>query len=183
MAKDPKSILLDVQKELGGDYLEDTFQVGGHSYLMRMYNDAEFTWIFSKVDSAALSNKAALALQIRKPTLAVVIRAIDGVSVESMFEDEWNSLDDDQKETWINLKISEEEAKKYFSAELFLNLISKFPSSSINKLYEEWRKLEKRQETAKEEVKNSLGEDSVEDMKDIMTESSQNGKKSRIVLD
>jgi len=72
------------------------------------------------------------------------------------------------------LKAYEESQKVY--ATLVMDWLKQKPSEFVTELHECWQELQTRRYEAQEEVKNSLGEDSVKEESKSLTESSQPGE-------
>jgi|LSQX01.2.fsa_nt_gb hypothetical protein len=142
-------ILLDLQKEVAGDMLENTVEVNGKKFLMRLLTEAETAYSFSMVDA---TNNISIAMSTRLANLSVGIRSIDGVTIEEMFKPVYENLDDEEKEEFVGDTFSTIYAKLFHD---WLKIQSPYFISELN---DHWMELERRRIDAKAEVKNSLGE-------------------------
>jgi len=160
-----KQLLTDLLNEMESKCISDTFEVEGHKYEMRLLDGAETDWRNKYVTLSGISiEKASINLSIinavKKPTLAVGIRSIDGGLIESLFEHEWDELKDEVK---ISLLADGEDAKKWFIAERFLKFIQAWADDTIEDLWKEWDKITTRRKEVKEELKKSSGESEKEE--------------------
>ena len=155
----PKQILLDLEKELSGDFLESEVEVRGKVFLFRTLNDKELSWTFSKSGVELPVSGVEAAMKLRRPTIAVGIKAIGGTLVEDLFADEWKSLTDTEKSLLLK---RDKQARRFHAAGLLLDYLDNLPSLFIQELFNAWTSLEDRQQEAQKEVKNSSGEGSQE---------------------
>jgi len=169
MSKDPKRLLLDLKKELGGELLEDTFQVGEHTFTMRLLNEEETSWCYQYVNTG---NVMAMGISLRMPTLAIGIRAIDGTPLMEYFSEDWNKLTEAERSA---LQEANRYSQKYFIAGHMLDYLGDCAPDMITKLWAEWEKLSKRRSDAQEQAKNSSGEVSEQETSENTTESSPSG--------
>ena len=169
-AKKLSGILLDLHKELQGDLLQDDFVIRGRKYTLRLLNEKETNWSFSFIKS---NSTLSIATSVRLANLAVGIRAIDGVTVEDLFEDQWKSMSELDK----NAELLKHETKQFAVAAMMLEFLStESHSSYVSELHEKWQELDSRRSDAQHEIKNSSGEDLEKAMKTSLTESSQDGE-------
>jgi len=146
----PKQILFDLQKELAGDLLEETVEVRGKMFTLRLLNEAETGWTYNFVNINGVGKTSTL-LSARLAMLSVGVRAIDGVSLEEIFEEDWKALDEITKAHML----SENNGKKKFAiAALFMETLSEYPPTFIQALQEKWKELEERRTAVQLEVKN-----------------------------
>jgi len=169
MSKNLKSLLTDLKKELGGDLLEDTFSVEDHQFTMRLLNEEENSWCYQYVNTG---NVMAMGISLRMPTLAIGIRAIDGIPLMEYFSDDWNTLSVAEQRA---LTEANKYSRKYFVAGHMMDYLGDCPPEMITKLWAEWEKLTQRRTDAQEQVKNSSGEDSEKETSENTTESSPFG--------
>ena len=165
----PGNILMDLDKELKGLLLEDTFEVLGHKYTLRLLSESETIWTFEFLNP---SSTLSIAVASRLANLAIGLRAIDGYPVDEVFKDTFDFYSEDKKDSL--LKAYEESQKVY--ATLVMDWLKQKPSEFVTELHECWQELQTRRYEAQEEVKNSLGEDSVKEESKSLTESSQPGE-------
>jgi hypothetical protein len=181
---DPKRLLMDLETQLAGSFLSETFEVQGFKFDMRTLDEGEFSWSMSKVSGDSIENAVALAMEVRLPTLAIGIRSINGNSIISMYEDEWKSIPQEMRDRYILRYLDEMEAKKFFSAEMFISWLSKQPPNFIKSLYNDcWLVLANREKESQGELKNSSGESSEMVEKSDSTELSRSGEQLQIRFD
>jgi hypothetical protein len=147
----PKQILLDLQKELSGELLEDTVDIRGRKITFRLLNEAETGWVYGFVNVGTMG-QASMLLSARLAMLSIGIKAIDGVSIEDMFAETWDSFDDMRKSTLLT---SNGGKKRFAIAYLFMETLAEYPPTYISDLQDAWKALEERRNTAQVEVKNS----------------------------
>jgi hypothetical protein len=145
-AINPKQILLDITKELQGNFISDTFEVQGHKYEMRLLTEEEMAWSFGLIKS---NTELALALSSRLASLSVGIRSIDGAKISDIFAEDFAKLDVD---------VSEDLAYSLIMSKFLYDYLKQQPPSFIGELHECWQKLEKRRIEAQGELKNSSRE-------------------------
>jgi hypothetical protein len=147
----PKQILLDLQKELSGELLEDTVDIRGRKITFRLLNEAETGWVYGFVNVGTMG-QASMLLSARLAMLAVGIKAIDGVTVEELFAETWDSLDEIKKSDLLSSNAGK---KKFAIASMFMDTLSEYPPTFISDLQDAWKLLEERRNEAQREVKNS----------------------------
>lgn len=150
----PRQLLEDLSNELKGSLIEDTFEVHGIQWTMRLLNEDEFTWCFSKTE-IDLKNAIAMGISFRLPTLAIGIRAFNGKSVVETFQDDWNELPEDEKEVFLSRPGATPDK---IGAEFMLEYLKALPSTFVNELYEKWQELELRRKESQEALKKFSGE-------------------------
>lgn len=166
---DPKSILLDIEKEVAGVLLSETFVVRNRKWTMKLLDEGETAWTFSL---ANVNSHVELALSVRLANLAVGIRFIDGIPIDKVFEDRYVNMDAVDRE----FKFKDKEPKYIFS-QLMYEFLQNIDPDYIKELQAKWNELEKKREAAQAELKNSSGESSQKDEKQNLTELSQSGDK------
>ncbi len=173
MVSNPKSILLDLQKELAGEMISDTFVVRGRKFLMTLLNEEETNWTFM---FAKTSNNVSIGFSIRLPTIALSIREINDVPISVMFENDFKAIaTHDQIERWEGEYGFD--FKKYVYAGLLMDRLKEFPPTFIQELHSSFQSLVDKRDNAQKQLKNSLGEDSEKIMSGSMIESSHIGEK------
>jgi len=170
MPKNLKSSLLDLKKELGGELLEDTFQVGDHQFTMRLLNEEETSWCYQYVNMGSV---VSMGTSMRLPTLSMGIRAIDGISLLEYFSEDWEKLDKDERAALLEANPL---SQKYFIAGHMMDFLGDCPPDMITKIWKQWETLVSRRADAQENLKNSSGEDSEKEESESSTESSQPGE-------
>lgn len=156
---DLKSILTDLSNELQGSLLEDTFEVRGRKFTMKLLNAEENMWRNARVD---ISSQYSALSSWKLPTLAISIRAIEGKPIEEAYKDKWDELDESTKSM---LETANKFAKKYFTADFLMQELSQFPNDFIEELTACWEKLSGRSREAQDALKKSSGENSVKGKK------------------
>jgi len=169
--QNPKMILMDLARELDGETLEHTCMVHNHKWTMRLLNEEESNWRNGFVN---MGTRLSAITSWRLPTLAIGIRAIDGVPIFEFFKEQWSTTEELRKA----LETMEGRGKfsqKYFAAEHLMEFLSSRFPEVLEPLWEEWQKLEERREGAQASIKKSFGENSGEGTKPSGTESSPSG--------
>jgi hypothetical protein len=144
-----KQALLDFQTEMKGLLIEDTFEVRGKQWTLRLPNEEEQCWTTSMLN---MTTAMSTYMSTRLAALAIGIRKIDGKEVYDYFEDDWFKLSLDERNTIENLN---QFGRKYFVAEHLHQYLSQMPSELINDLWAEWQKLEERRGQAQVMAKKS----------------------------
>ena len=147
----PKTILFDLQKELAGDLLEDTVEIRGRKITLKLLNEAETGWVYGFVNVGSMG-QASMLLSARLAMLAVGIKAIDSVSIEELFADTWEEMNEIKKSDLLSANGGK---KKFAVASLFMETLSEYPPTFISELQDAWKILEERRNEAQREVKNS----------------------------
>lgn len=156
MVNNPKSILLDLQKELSSELLSDTFVVSGHKFFMTLLDEEETNWTFM---FAKTNNNVAIGFSIRLPTLAMAIKSVDDIPVSVMFENDLKALYKPEQHELLEREYGENYLK-FVYAGFLMDMLKNFPPSFIGELYNNFQELMGRRKKAQENVKNSSGEDS-----------------------
>lgn len=146
---DPRQLLADLQKELCGETIEETFVIGNHKYTMRLLNEAETSWVYSHLE---MGSNVGMAMSIRLPQLAAGIKAIDGVSKEDLLGGFFDSLHDTQKMLMLTGGNSK---KAIFFNNKFMDIIAEWNPQVVQELYAKWLELEARRADVQVEIKNS----------------------------
>lgn len=155
-----KQLLTDLMNEMKGRCLSETFESEGHLYEMQLLNGEETNWRNSHVTLKGISlENRTIGLDtisgMRNPTLAIGIRKIDGASIESMFESDWDGLDEKTKMSLIS---ENPKARKWFMSERFLGVLSTWDDVTLEDLWGKWAELMSRRKEVQEKTKKSLGE-------------------------
>lgn len=165
----PRNILLDIQQELQGLLLEDTFTIYNHEYTLRLLNEQETIWTYGFLNP---KSTISIAVASRLASLAIGMRAIDGMPVSEAFEDTYNALSQAEQD-----EIHKEHKKpQMVYASLVMDWLSDQPDIFVNGLHEAWQALERRRIGAQTEVKNSSGESLEKEENPNLTELSQLGE-------
>lgn len=147
-------LLQDLAAEVDQGFIEDTFEINGHRYLMRLLSDGETSWKNRYID--AFASALAMISQRKAPTLAVGIRAINGIKVTDIFKPTAN--EDSSEEAKKEVKDWEQmgELKRQFAAaEKLVDYLSKRPAEFTTGLYDKWQELEKRRDEVMTNLKKS----------------------------
>jgi hypothetical protein len=152
--KSLKQSLIDFQTEMKGLLLEDTFQVRGKRWTMRLPNEEEQTWITSMLN---MSTTMSTYMSTRLAALAMGIKKIDGNDIYDYFMEDWFKLEESERRALENMN---KYSRKYFVAEHLHEMLAEMPSEVINDLWEKWQELEDRRRSAQETAKKSSGETS-----------------------
>ena len=170
---DPKRLLLDLEQELKGLLLEDTFEVLGHKYTLRLLTEEETIWTYGYLNP---KSTVSIAVAARLASLSVGLRAVDGYPVSEVFAGEYEALSPAEKD---NLHAEHRDPQLVYAA-LVMGWLKRQPDVFLNELHDAWQTLETRRLEAQGEAKNSSGEDSEKDEKKSSTESSQAGEQFQL---
>ena len=185
-----KQILLDLNKELQGQLLSDTFVVEGTEYEMKLLGDAESAWTYGLVNSA---NTIVLTITARLANLSAGIRRIGGCEISEIFEDDIIEIEAKRKKIYEDFdKLKTEEVEelgkclkpyeglsgRQLECKLLLDWLGEQPSSYVDSLFKKWTELVKRQEAMQESVKKSSQGNSENNTQTSSTEPSPNGENS-----
>lgn len=149
-------LLADLESEVDRGFIEETVEHSGHKYTLRTLNDGESNWKNQFVD---IMGSAANMLSSQKaPTLAISVRAVDGVSVTDMFrpdkpEGEENKEDREWREylSWETMRPFE---RQIFCAKKLLEWFYLRPNEYTSGLFEHYQKLEERRREVITNIKN-----------------------------
>lgn len=163
------NVLLDIEQELSGLLLEDTFTIYNHKYTLRLLNEEETIWTYGFLNP---KSTISIAVASRLASLSIGLRAIDGMPVSEAFQDAYNALPQKEKD---ELHKEQKEPQMVYAA-LVMEWIRKRPDIFVNQLHEAWQGLEQRRAIAQGEVKNSSGESLEKEESENLTELSQLGE-------
>ena len=163
------NVLLNLQKELDGLFLEDTFIIHNNKFTLRLLSESETIWTFQFMDP---KSTLSLAVAARLANLSIGLRAINGIPIPEVFKETFDSMPEDKR----NQLVAEHKEESKIYAALVMDWLSAQPSVFVNELHNVWQDLEERRIEAQDEVKNSLGEDLEKVEKKNLTESSQHGE-------
>jgi len=149
-----KQSLMDFQKEMKSQLLEDTFEVRGKRWTMRLLNEEETLWATSMMNTSTIVTSAVSA---QLAHLAMGIREIDGSPIYEYFTEDWDKLEDRERAALLEMN---RYALKYFVAEHMHSFLAEMPPEVTNDLWECWNKLLERREDAQAMAKKSSGETS-----------------------
>jgi hypothetical protein len=160
------ALLDDLASELDQGHLEETVEVHGVHWTMRLLEDHETNWAngYQRTNSTL-----ALISSRRAPTLAIGIRSIGKMNadgklelkpVKQYFIDAWveaqGELDEATKSILNN---ANEYIQQYWFAEQLFHWLSKRPSAFVQALWTKWQALEER----RDKVEEAMGKSSTED--------------------
>jgi hypothetical protein len=138
-------LLADFTEEIRVGFIEDTFEVRGHQWLIRTPTEDEVTWADRFIQS---SSPIAFVSSRRAPKLAVSIKAMDGVGVTDLFQYP-SDMDEDVK---AELERNRAQKQYWIYSQLMAYLIESVPSPVVEQLYAKYEELIKRQYKALEEA-------------------------------
>ena len=156
MSSKLKQSLLDFQNEMKGRLIEDTFEVHGKKWEMKLLNEEEQMWATSMMNTSTVITTA---LSGRLANLAIGIRKIDGTPVYEAFTDEWEELSEQER---AEVTAMNKYALKYFVAEHLYAFLSEFPPEVVTDLWDKWSELIERREGSQKMAKKSSGETSTQ---------------------
>ena len=169
MDKNPANLLMDLTKELQGLLIEDTFEVLGHKYTMRLLTEEETIWTYSFLNP---KSTVSIAVASRLASLSIGLRAIDGIPIEECFTPIWEALSDPEQGEMLK----EYKSSQMVYAKLVMDWLGEQANEFMNKMHSSWQSLEKRREDSQDQVKNLSGEDLEKEENKSTTESSQLGE-------
>lgn len=142
------NILDDLASELDKGFLEETFEVSGHRWTMRLLQDHERNWANGFIRNTSLN---AMLTSVRAPVLAIGIRAIDDVPIPTFFQKQWEE-ESAELETLARqmLETSNPYIKQYWFAERLFVWLSQRPPKFVEGLWAKWTELEQRRDKAEE---------------------------------
>lgn len=142
------TILDDLATELDKGFLEDTFDVSGHKWTMRLLQDHERNWANGFIRNTSLN---AMLTSVRAPVLAIGIRAIDGIPIPVFFQKQWEEESGELESLAKQmLENSNPYIKQYWFAERLFQWLSLRPPKFVEGLWEKWTALEGRRDKAEE---------------------------------
>lgn len=142
------SLLLDIQKQLGGHELSTTTEVAGHKYTMTTINSDEEMW----ADGLMQTDSTPQAVSsFRKSRLASAIKTIDNVKVEEMFEFP-DGMNEDLKRDFSASRYG----KRTWQMNQLYVWLGELPMAVIDALAIEYQKISRKRKDSLDELKNSL---------------------------
>ena len=168
--QDPKSLLIDLAKEVDGKPLEDTFKVGKFQFRVWLPNEEEMNWCYRYINPA---NLVTVATSMKLPNLSISIRSINGLPVEDFFEDEWAAVPEGDR---LELLSRNSFSRKYFTAEHLMQFLGQRPPEFVQDLWKQYEALAKKRTDLQGELKNSSGEASETEESESLTETSPLGE-------
>lgn len=144
-------LLQDLTSEIDQGFIEDTFEVQGRKYKLRLLSDGETNWKNRYIDG--LSSALSLLSQRKSATLAVAIRAIDGQDIIALFTPPAPTAEstDAQKaehDAWLR---SSKVERQFAVAKKMYDFLSNRPNEFTTELFNRFEDLEGRR---KEVIKN-----------------------------
>jgi len=167
-------ILSNLQKELSGDFLQETVEVRGRKFTMRLLSEKENGWTFRFFKAG---NELSLAITVRSAQLAMGIRAIDGVSLIDCTKAQLNALTIIERNTLFEKNDGNPD---FVASELFMKFLLDMPPEYVGELHEHWTQLQMKQQEAQEALKKSSGEGSETVESKSLTEPSPVGEESSL---
>lgn len=139
-------LLADLVSELDKGFIEETFEVKGHKFAIRLLTDGEVNWKNRFIN--AMDSSLALLSSRKAPTLAIAIRSIDDKSVVDVF------AEDLEGEALAQYGAKSAIEKKFWAAEQLFNWLSNRPSDFTGELYAKYAELEERRGEVQKNLKN-----------------------------
>lgn len=147
------NILDDLASELDQGFLEDTFEVAGHQWTMRLLQDHERNWANGFIRNTSINS---MVTSVRAPTLAIGIRSIDGIPIATFFQKQFEA---ENEELHALARQMIEQAnpytRQYWFAERMFQWLSLRPPTFVEKLWAKWLSLEERRDKAEESMGKS----------------------------
>lgn len=154
MSKLPK-LLEDLASEIDQGFIEDTFEVLGKKYKLRLLSDGEANWKNRFIDGFA--SGMAILSQRKSATLAVAIREIEGQNVIAIFTPAAPAADEkaENKKEYDEWSKATELERQFIVARKMYDYLSKRPSDFTTELYNKFDELEARRKEVVKNIKNS----------------------------
>lgn len=168
-SKSQGSVLLDIEQELQGLLLEETFEIFKHKYTLRLLSEEETIWTYGFLNP---KSTISIAVASRLATLAIGLRAVDGSPIPDVFQDKYNVLPQEKKDDLH----AEHKEPQFIYAAVVMEWLRKQPDVFINQMHDAWQKLELRRTKGQNELKNSSGESLEKEESESLTELSQLGE-------
>jgi hypothetical protein len=141
-----EELIAGLKKSFERGFIDDVFEVGGHTWGMQTLNGLESQWRDRYVEFTA---SAAFLSSRKVPTLAAAIKLIDGQSVLDIFGEKKTSPDDKTSAimNMVNRREQDFDTPQFQAAEkLRVFLENSIPSQVVDKLYERYNELEMKSE-------------------------------------
>lgn len=153
--KNLPKILADLAAEVDQGFLEETYEVKGHKYLLRLLSDGETNWKNRYIDG--LASPLSMMSQRKSATLAVALRAIDGTDVISMYAPpaitaDSTDVEKAESERWGRLNSLD---KQFEVARKLYEYIARRPAEFSTGLYAKFQELEERRDEVISNLKKS----------------------------
>lgn len=145
MATDEKfvkrhKILDDIQTQLAGNEVSDTFKVAGHEFFMTTLTTDEDTWCAKFATDDIVSS----SISLRPVRVAASIKKIDGVPVSELFEPTAEQRD----------ALTSKPLERYFQMRAALAWLSEMQSSIVDELFMKYQVLVRRRDESWGKIKN-----------------------------
>jgi hypothetical protein len=142
------SVLEVLRQELSLGFLERTFELKGHKFVLRSPTEDDEVW----ADAFVRSNTPMAMLTSRKaPRLATSIKSIDGVGTVDLFP----LPDDMQKEVKAELQKSPVQYRYWLYDQMLMFLSEESSRPFINDLFDAYEKMENDRNEALKKLPNS----------------------------
>lgn len=153
--EDMSQMLADLTAEIDKGFLEETYEVQGHKYRMRLLSDGENNWKARWMD--AFGSALSILAQRKSATLAVSLKSIDEQDVLVLFAPKAPPTDAAESVLADYEKWSKGDAldRQFIVAKKIYNFLSQRPETFVTALYAEYEKLEKRRDKLVKNVKKS----------------------------
>jgi hypothetical protein len=138
-------LLADFTDEVKVGFIEDTYEVRGHKWLIRTPTEDETCWADRYIQS---SSPIAFVSSRRAPKLAVGIKALDGVPTSELFQYPTDMEDS------VRTALDQDKAQKQYwlYSQMLTYLVESVPTPVVEELYAKYEELVKRQYKALEEA-------------------------------
>jgi hypothetical protein len=136
----PNKALKDFFEEVKVGFLEDTFELRGHTWTIRTPTQDEESWADKYVQADTAMSFVSTQ---RIARLAVAIKSIDGNSIESMY-----SVPDDMSADDRKLLAQPERMRYWTYAQFMASLSTDVPPPVIRELWQKYEMLTERQDAA-----------------------------------
>ena len=138
-------VLQDIAVQTKGIELTDVCTIAGHKYLISTLTTDEEIWADGYVN---VSNAMSAFTSAKPPVLAASIRAIDDIGISDLFE-----FSGDEKIREFHTQSIWH--KRYWQMSQLLLWLGDRPSSLLDELWKEYKKLEKRRDESWDALKKS----------------------------
>ena len=140
-------LLQDIDTQIGGMEISDTFRVADHTYHMSTLTSDEEVWADAYCN---MSSEISAFSSMRTPRLAASIKAIDGVSVDELF-----TFPDDMAEADRKYHSGSQYRKRYWTMNQMMLWLGDRSSKLTKELWSNYSKLVERRDASWDELKKS----------------------------
>jgi len=140
-------LLQDIDTQIGGMEIDDTFEVAGNKYRMSTLTSDEEVWADSYCN---MSSEISAFSSLRVPRLAASIKAIDGTPVEELFE-----FSDEMEKADIEYHSASQYRKRYWVMNQLMLWLGDRSSKLTKELWANYTKLVERRDESWDKLKKS----------------------------